>query len=207
MKENLTEIVFILDRSGSMQHLTKDTIGGYNSFIENQKKEEGEAIVTTVLFDDKYELLHNGTNLDVVPELTEKEYSARGMTALLDAIGKTINDVGDRLNKADEDSKPSKIIFVITTDGQENSSKEFNRQQIKDMITHQTDKYNWQFIFLGANIDAVSEASSLGINPMFASNYTANSVGTDALYTTLSKTVSNYRSVGEINNNWNVDIK
>lgn len=207
MKTNLTEIVFILDRSGSMRFLTKDTIGGFNSFIENQKKEEGEALVTTILFDDKYEILHNGINIENITPLTGKEYSARGMTALLDAVGKSINDVGDRLNRTEESERPSKVIFVITTDGQENSSKEFNREQIKEMITRQTDKYNWQFMFLGANIDAVGEAASLGINPVFASNYVASPVGTDSLYATLSKTVSNYRSVGSVDCNWNVDLK
>jgi len=136
MKENLTEMVFILDRSGSMSNLTKDTIGGFNTMIENQKKEDGDAVLTTVLFDDMYELLHDGVNIQDVKELTNKEYYARGMTALLDAIGKTINTVGERLSKTKEEDRPSKIIFVITTDGQENSSKEFTQKQIKEMIEH-----------------------------------------------------------------------
>ena len=202
MKENLTEMVFILDRSGSMSNLTKDTIGGFNTMIENQKKEDGDAVLTTVLFDDMYELLHDGINIQDVKELTNKEYYARGMTALLDAIGKTINTVGERLNKTKEEDRPSKIIFVITTDGQENSSKEFTQKQIKEMIEHQTNTYNWQFMFLGANIDAVSTAQSFGISGQFASNYTANSRGTDALYTTLSKSVSSYRSVGVVDSDW-----
>jgi len=202
MKENLTEMVFILDRSGSMSNLTKDTIGGFNTMIENQKKEDGEAVLTTVLFDDMYELLHDGVNIQDVKELTNKEYYARGMTALLDAIGKTINTVGERLNKTKEEDRPSKIIFVITTDGQENSSKEFTQKQIKEMIEHQTNTYNWQFMFLGANIDTVSTAQSFGISGQFASNYTANSRGTDALYTTLSKSVSSYRSVGVVDSDW-----
>jgi len=202
MKENLTEMVFILDRSGSMSNLTKDTIGGFNTMIENQKKEDGEAVLTTVLFDDMYELLHDGVNIQDVKELTNKEYYARGMTALLDAIGKTINSVGERLSKTKEEDRPSKIIFVITTDGQENSSKEFTQKQIKEMIEHQTNTYNWQFMFLGANIDTVSTAQSFGISGQFASNYTANSRGTDALYTTLSKSVSSYRSVGVVDSDW-----
>ena len=136
MKNNLTEIVFILDRSGSMSRLVEDTIGGFNSFIETQKKEVGEAVLTTILFDDQYEILHNGVDIKNVKPMTTKEYSARGMTALLDAIGKTINNVGDRLNKTDDKDKPSKVIFVITTDGQENSSKEFTQKQIKEMIEH-----------------------------------------------------------------------
>jgi len=207
MKNNLTEIVFILDRSGSMGHLVEDTIGGFNSFIETQKQEDGEALLTTILFDDKYEILHNGVNIKDVKPMTTKEYSARGMTALLDAIGKTINTVGDRLNKLDDDKKPSKVIFVITTDGQENQSKEFKQAQIKEMIEHQTNKYNWQFLFLGANIDAVGTAQSFGISGQFASNYTASSVGTDSLYTSLSRSIASYRSVGVMENDWNKDVK
>lgn len=207
MKDNLTEIIFILDRSGSMSFLTDDTIGGYNAFIENQKKVDGEALVTTILFDDRYEVLHNGVDIKTVKTLTREDYYARGMTALLDAIGKTINNVGDRLNKTAEENKPSKVIMVITTDGAENASQEFTRQQIKEMITHQTDVYNWQFMFLGANIDAVSEAQSIGIKGQFASTYTANAVGTDSLYTTMSNTVSTYRSAGKINEDWKEDIK
>jgi len=207
MKNNLTEIVFILDRSGSMSHLVEDTIGGFNSFIETQKQEDGEALLTTILFDDKYEILHNGVDIKEVNPMTTKEYSARGMTALLDAIGKTINTVGDRLSKTEEDSKPSKVIFVITTDGQENQSREFTQKQIREMIEHQTNKYNWQFLFLGANIDAVGTAQSFGISGQFASNYTASSVGTDSLYSSLSKSVASYRSVGEMSADWNKDVK
>ena len=207
MKNNLTEIVFILDRSGSMARLVEDTIGGFNSFIETQKQEDGEALLTTILFDDKYEILHNGVDIKTVKPMTTKEYSARGMTALLDAIGKTINTVGDRLNKTKEDDKPSKVIFVITTDGQENMSKEFNQAQIKAMIEHQINTYNWQFLFLGANIDAVGTAQSFGISGQFASNYTANSVGTDSLYSSLSKSVASYRSAGIMDSDWNKDVK
>jgi uncharacterized protein YegL len=207
MKENLTEIVFILDRSGSMSNLVTDTIGGYNSFIDTQKQEDGEAVLTTILFDDQYEILHNGVDIKTVKPLTSKEYSARGMTALLDAIGKTINTVGDRLNKTNEDDKPSKIIFVITTDGQENSSKEFTQAKIKEMIEHQTNNYSWQFLFLGANIDAISTAQNFGISSNFASNYTANSIGTQSIYSSLSKSVADYRSVGVVCDNWNDEIK
>jgi len=207
MNNNLTEIVFILDRSGSMGHLVNDTIGGFNSFIEKQKQEEGDAILTTILFDDQYEILHNGVDIKKVKPLTTKEYSARGMTALLDAIGKTINTVGERLNNLPEVYRPSKIIFVITTDGEENSSKEFTQKQIKEMIESQTKERDWQFLFLGANIDAVNTAQSFGINGQFASNYTASSVGTDSLYTSLSRGISNYRGKGIMESNWNADIK
>lgn len=207
MKDSLTEIVFILDRSGSMSRLTNDTIGGYNAFIEQQKKEPGEAMLTTVLFDDKYELLHDGVVLKDVKPLTDKEYFARGTTALMDAVGRTINDVGNRLSKLDEAERPGKVVVVITTDGMENASKEFSKKQIKDMITHQTEKYNWQFMFLGANIDAASEAESIGIPIAFAANFTASKVGTDALYKTMSKTVTGYRSTGEVSDSWAGDLK
>jgi uncharacterized protein YegL len=207
MKDNLTEIVFILDRSGSMRNLTNDTIGGFNAFIDQQKKEPGEAVLTTVLFDDQYEILHNGVNLKDVKELTGKEYFARGCTALLDAIGKTINTVGEQLNKTNEENKPSKVIFVITTDGFENASKEFTQPQIKEMIEHQTNKYNWQFMFLGANIDAVATASSYGISGQFASNYTASSIGTDSLYRSVSKSVASYRTEGKIDADWKDELK
>lgn len=207
MRENLTEIVFILDRSGSMGHLTNDTIGGFNSFIEQQKQEEGEAILTTVLFDDQYDVLHDGVDLNEIQQLTNKEYYARGMTALLDAIGKTINTVHSRLENTDEKYRPSKVIFVITTDGEENCSKEFTREQIKKLVEKQTKEHDWQFLFLGANIDAISTAQSFGISGQFAANYTASSVGTDSLYATLSKSVSNFRGMGEIQENWNSEIK
>ena len=149
MKKNLTELVFIIDRSGSMYNLVNDTIGGYNSMIENQKKEQGDAYVTTVLFDDNYELLHDHINLKEIKPITDKEYYTRGSTALLDAVGKTINSIGVRLNNTPEDERPDKVIFVITTDGYENASRKFTKTQIKDMIEHQQNKYSWTFIFLG----------------------------------------------------------
>lgn len=207
MKKDLTEIIFILDRSGSMGYLTEDTIGGYNTYIENQKKEKGEALVTTVLFDNEYEILHNGVNIKDIKPLTNKEYFARGMTALLDAVGMTVTSVGERLNKTPEEERPEKVIMIITTDGQENASKEYTRDRIKEMIEEQTNKYNWQFIFLGANIDAVSEAESIGIKAEFASNYGANSEGTKSVYATMDCLTSAYRSTGKIEDNWANNIK
>lgn len=195
MRKNLTEMVFILDRSGSMQSLTSDTIGGFNSMIENQKNEEGEAYVTTVLFDDQYEVLHDHANIQKIEPITNKEYYARGTTALLDAIGKTINSIGNRLSGTPEDERPDKVIFVITTDGFENASKEFDKKTVKEMIEHQQDKYSWTFMFLGANMDAVGEAASLGINTDFAKTYTANSIGTQSVYTSMAKAMSCARSV------------
>lgn len=206
MRENLTEIVFILDRSGSMSNLTDDTIGGYNSFIQKQKETDGEAVLTTVLFDDKYEVLHDRIDIRDVQPMTRDEYFARGMTAMLDAIGKTINDIGDKLRNTEDSDRPSKVIFVITTDGMENASKEFNRQQVKDMITHQSDKYSWEFIFLGANIDSVAEAENIGIQGTSSCNYVASSDGLNTMYCTVAKTVSNYRSTGTIAPDWAYDL-
>lgn len=194
MKKNLTEMVFILDRSGSMQNLTSDTIGGFNSMIESQKGEEGNAFVTTILFDDNYEVLHDHIDIQDIQPITNKEYYARGCTALLDAVGKTINSIGSRLSATPEDERPDKVIFVITTDGMENSSREFTKKIVKEMIEHQQDKYSWTFMFLGANIDAVGEAASLGINTDFAKTYTASSIGTQSVYTSMTKAMSCARS-------------
>lgn len=209
MNNNLTEVVFILDRSGSMQSLVPDTIGGFNAFVKQQKKESGEAKLTTVLFDDKYEMLHDQLNIHEVPELTTREYTARGMTAMLDAIGRTINSVGERLARTDENDRPGKVVFVITTDGQENASKEFSKAQIKEMIEHQQHEYNWKFLFLGANIDSVSEAGSLGIDRNFAVNYSASSIGTQSLYTAVSRGVSSVRncSTGDVSLDWAKDVE
>ena len=195
MKKNLTEMVFILDRSGSMCSLTSDTIGGFNSMIESQKNEEGEAYVTTVLFDDEYEVLHDHINIQDIKPITNTEYFARGMTALLDAVGKTINSVGSRLSNTPEDERPDKVIFVITTDGLENASKEFEKNTVKEMIEHQQNKYSWTFIFLGANMDAVGEAASLGINKSYSHTYTASAQGTSSVYTSLDATMSCLRGI------------
>lgn len=198
MNQNLTEIVFILDRSGSMGKLTSDTIGGYNSFIQQQKEEVGEARLTTVLFDNEYEILHDSINIKSVSNMTNKEYYARGTTAMLDAIGKTINNIGAKLNKMNENDRPANVIFVITTDGYENASVEFKKHQIKEMIEHQQSNYNWKFIFLGANIDSVKEGDSLGIAGGMSANYSGNSIGTQCLYSTMSKATSSLRNSGDI---------
>jgi len=180
MNQNLTEIVFILDRSGSMGGLENDTIGGFNGFVKKQA-EAGQTILTTVLFDDRYEILHNGVDAKHVT-LTDREYFTRGSTALLDAMGKTINDVGKRLNETAEEARPGKVIFVITTDGLENSSREFNYDEVKRMITHQTEKYGWEFVFMGANIDVAKEGDKLGISADRSFAFASTTKGIRAMY-------------------------
>lgn len=195
MKQGLTEMIFILDKSGSMDHLTEDTIGGFNSMIKQQKQEEGEAYVTTVLFSSYHTTLHNHVNINDIQPITEKDYYAMGTTALLDAVGDTIHSVGKRLSETPEEERPEKVIFVITTDGMENASQEFTKSQVKEMIEHQQEKYSWTFMFLGANIDAVSEGSSLGIKPQFSKTYTASAQGTSSVYTAVANTMSCLRNV------------
>ncbi|MEH7332333.1 vWA domain-containing protein [Neobacillus drentensis] len=192
MNKNLTEIIFLLDRSGSMSGLESDTMGGFNAFIEKQRKLAGETIVTTVLFDDQYEILWNGIDAQKA-RLTDKEYYVRGCTALLDAVGKTILDVGYRLSNTSEDKRPGKVIFVITTDGMENASREYTYKKVKELIQHQQEKYNWEFIFLGANIDAEKEADSLGIDMENAYSFEASEKGVEVMYDVVSKAVSEMR--------------
>jgi len=180
MKQNLTEIVFILDRSGSMGGLENDTIGGFNGFVKKQA-EAGQTSLTTVLFDDKYEILHNGVDAGNVT-LTDHEYFTRGSTALLDAVGKTINDVGKRLNGTAEEARPGKVIFVITTDGFENASREFSYDEVKKMISHQTEKYGWEFVFMAANIDVAKEGDKLGISADRSFAFSSTTRGISAMY-------------------------
>ena len=192
MKDSLTEIIFLLDRSGSMGGLESDTIGGFNSFVR-QQAEIGETLITTVLFDDQYELLHNGLNAAEVA-LTGKEYFVRGRTALLDAVGKTILDVGKRLADTDESARPGKIIFIITTDGKENSSREFNYDKVKEMITHQKEKYGWEFIFMGANIDVAAESSRLNIDLGSTMSYQSTGAGTAKMFGAVTDMSAKLRS-------------
>ena len=163
MKKNLTELVFILDRSGSMAGLEKDTIGGFNAMIEKQRGEPGEALISTVLFDNETEVIHDRVPLDRVPALTEKEYFVRGCTALLDAVGGAIHHIGNVHKYAREEDRPEKTLFVITTDGMENASHFYNYEQVRAMIERQRETYGWEFLFLGANIDAAREAARFGI--------------------------------------------
>lgn len=191
MDKNLTEIIFLLDRSGSMAGLESDTIGGFNSFIQKQCS-LGRTHLTTILFDDKYEILHNGIDAGNVT-LTDKEYYTRGTTALLDAIGKTIIDVGYRLSHLIEEVHPCKVIFVITTDGLENSSKEFTYDKVKQMISRQQEVCNWEFIFMGANIDIAEESHKLGINPSMAFKYNSSVEGTKKMYDMVGNMVCELR--------------
>ncbi|WP_191566336.1 vWA domain-containing protein [Metabacillus idriensis] len=189
MNKNLTEIIFLLDRSGSMAGLESDAVGGFNTFIKKQCELEGEVILTAVLFDDHYEVLWNGMDASKV-RLTEREYYVRGCTAMLDAVGKTILDVGYRLSKTEEAQRPGNVIFVITTDGMENASRYFSYEKVKDLIKHQQEKYNWEFIFMGANIDAAHEADSLGIQVENAYKFDASDTGVESMYDTVCHAVS-----------------
>ena len=193
MRENLTELVFILDRSGSMGGLESDTIGGFNSLIKKQQKEEGEAIVSTVLFDDVSEVLHDRKSIGDIEQLTEDDYYVRGCTALLDAVGGAIHHIGNVQKYAREEDRPAKTLFVITTDGLENASKEYSFKDVKRMIERQKEKYNWEFLFLGANIDAIEVAGSMGIDRDRAANYHSDSVGTALNYMVLEEAVSKIR--------------
>ena len=194
MKKGLTEIVFILDRSGSMSGLEADTIGGFNSLITKQKKEEGEAIVSTVLFDDECQVLHDRKKLEQIEPLTDKDYYVRGCTALLDAVGGAIHHIGNVHKYAREEDRPEKTLFIITTDGQENSSHRYTYEKVKHMVERQKEKFGWEFLFLGANIDAAAEAERFGIRRDRAVNYHADHKGTAVNYKALSQAVSCVRN-------------
>ncbi|MCR4619050.1 MAG: hypothetical protein K5669_12795 [Lachnospiraceae bacterium] len=190
MRENLTEIVFILDRSGSMRGLEADTIGGFNSMLEKQQKEEGEAIVSTVLFDDKCDVIHDRVAIGDIKELTDKDYFVRGCTALLDAVGGAIHHIGNVHKYAREEDRPAKTLFIITTDGLENASRNYSFADVKQMIERRKEKYNWEFLFLGANIDAIEVAGNMGISKDRAANYNCDSEGTALNFEALDEAVS-----------------
>jgi uncharacterized protein YegL len=206
MKKDLVELVFILDRSGSMLGLEKDTIGGFNSMLEQQNQTPGEAIVSTVLFDNAFEVLHNRKQLNEIKPMTSKEYFVRGSTALMDAIGRSIVKMASIYKKLKDDEKPEKTVFVITTDGMENASIEFSRSQIKEMIEYQKEKFNWEFIFLGANIDAISTARDFGIHGDRVANYVSDKVGTELNYRVISETISELRANKAIKTDWKSEI-
>ncbi|SMP70852.1 vWA domain-containing protein [Anoxynatronum buryatiense] len=202
MKTALTELVFILDRSGSMSGLEQDTIGGYNNLLERQKQEPGEALVTTVLFDDRVEVLHDRLHLQEILPMTAETYYVRGTTALLDAVGTTINKVVEQTRQTPKEQQPQNTLFVITTDGMENASREFEYEQVRRMIEHQKEHYNWEFLFLGANIDAVAAAKHFGICEEKAVNYHADIRGTQLNYLVVGEAVSSLRANNRIDKNW-----
>lgn len=202
MKSNRTELVFILDRSGSMQGLEQDTIGGYNALLQKQKEKTGETIVTTVLFDDEYELLHDRSNIKGIAPLNGEQYYVRGCTALLDAIGKTINKIGNAHKHTAPAYRPGKVIVAITTDGLENASCEFSASDVRAMVERQQTKYGWEFLFLGANIDAIAAAKEIGIKESRAANYYADSTGTKVQYEYFNDIVSCLRENKEPAANW-----
>lgn len=198
----LTELVFILDRSGSMCGLEADTIGGFNSMIEKQKKEAGDVYVSTVLFDHETEVVHDRLPLERVEKMTDKEYYVRGCTALLDAVGDAIRHIGNIHKYARREDVPDNTMFVIITDGMENASYKYDREQVKNMIERQKNKYGWEFIFLGANIDAVETAGGIGIAPEMAVNYNCDSQGTQLNYEVISDAVYAMRDCGSVSSGW-----
>lgn len=207
MKKGLTELVFILDKSGSMSGLETDTIGGYNSMLEKQRSVEGECYITTVLFDNKYELLHDRIDIRGVSPITEKEYFVGGSTALLDAIGRTIDKIGNAQRRTGEDYRAEKVLFVIITDGQENSSREYSIEKVRAQIEHQKARYGWEFIFLGANIDAVETAGRIGISAERAQNYHADSRGVELNFCAMNDAITALRECNMIPKDWKDKIQ
>ena len=202
MRKNLTEIVFILDRSGSMSGLEADTIGGFNSMIEKQKKENGEALISTVLFDNVSEVIHDRVPVQKVEPMTDSDYSVRGCTALLDAIGGAIHHIGNVHKYARSEDVPEHTLFVITTDGMENASRRYDSDKVKKMIERQKEKYGWEFLFLGANIDAAKEAARFGIDADRAVNYKCDEEGTALNYEVISAAVCSVRSAQPLSADW-----
>ena len=206
MKNNITELVFILDRSGSMSGLESDTIGGFNAMIEKQKKQDGECYVSTVLFDNVSEVLHDRARLSEIKPMTENDYTVRGCTALIDAIGGAIHHIGNVHKYARPEDVPEHTMFIITTDGMENASRRYSSEQVKAMIKRQKEKYGWEFLFIGANIDAVETAARYGIDEDRAVNYRADKKGTHILYKSVSQVVGNVRANKNIDENWSDEI-
>lgn len=205
-KNNITELVFILDRSGSMSGLESDTIGGFNSLIEKQKKQDGKCFVSTVLFDHETDVIHDRLELENIKPLTENEYFTRGCTALLDALGGAIHHIGNIHKYARREDVPEHTMFVIMTDGYENASRRYSSDKVKAMIERQKNKYGWEFLFIGANIDAVETAERYGISEDRAVNYHADSQGTAVVYDAVEQTVANFRACAPINTDWSKNI-
>ena len=210
MKKGLTELVFILDRSGSMGGLESDTIGGFNGMIKKQREQEGEANVTTVLFDDKYELLHDRFPIEAVRPMTDRDYYVRGCTALLDAVGKTIDKMVNIQKHLPEEMRAEKVIFVITTDGLENASREYSTSRIRQMIEREKKEYGWEFLFLGANMDAVKEAEKFGVASSRAVRFHNDSQGIATNYEVVGNTLSCMRraaNMADVDGSWKERIE
>lgn len=206
MKNNMTELVFILDRSGSMAGLESDTVGGFNSMIEKQKQQDGDCFVSTVLFDAESEVVHDRVKLASIPNMTDKDYTVRGCTALIDAIGGAIHHIGNIHKYARPEDVPEHTMFIITTDGQENASHRYTSEQVKKLIERQKEKYGWEFLFLGANIDAVETASRYGIGADRAVNYHCDRKGTQLNYEVMSETICAFRESRPITADWKEKI-
>ncbi len=206
MKNNITELVFILDRSGSMAGLESDTIGGFNAMIEKQKKQDGECYVSTVLFDNETEVIHDRVKLCDIRPMTDSDYNVRGCTALIDAIGGAIHHIGNIHKYARPEDVPENTMFVITTDGMENASHKYTSDKVKAMIERQKEKYGWEFLFIGANIDAVETAARYGISKDKAVNYNADSKGTNIVYEAVSQAVCCARACGSVDKSWSEKI-
>lgn len=205
-RNNITELVFIIDRSGSMSGLERDTIGGFNAMIEKQKREEGVCLVSTVLFDNETEVLHDRVKLSDIRPMTDKDYYVRGCTALLDAVGGAIHHIGNVHKYIRKEDVPSHTMFIITTDGMENASRRYSPERVKEMITRQKEKYGWEFLFIGANIDAEETASRYGINKNRAVNYHADSRGTEILYNSVSDAVRSVRASAPVSDSWKDEL-
>ncbi len=203
----MIELVFILDKSGSMEGLEKDTIGGFNSMIQRQKKEAGEAYVSTILFNEESKVIHDRVSIKDLPKLTEEEYYVEGCTALLDAVGGAIKHIGNIHKYARKEDVPDKTLFVITTDGMENASRRYSYREVKRLITNQREKYGWEFIFLGANIDAEGEGEKFGIKREMAVNYHSDEKGTELNYRVIGDAISYVRrNKGRVDKHWKDEI-
>lgn len=202
LNRHLTELVFILDRSGSMRGLEQDTIGGFNAMLDRQREAEGQALVSTVLFDSGTEVIHDRVDVRKVEPMTEKQYAVRGCTALLDAVGGAIHHIGNVHKYAREEDRPARTLFVITTDGMENASRRYDAGRVREMIRRQTEQYGWEFLFLGANIDAVQTAGRFGIDADRAANYHSDSLGTALNYDVLGDAIHAVRGGKPLDSNW-----
>lgn len=207
MKQGLVELVFILDKSGSMSGLESDTIGGYNSMLARQKQVEGECVVTTVLFDHGYELLHDRIDVKAVQAITEDDYQVGGSTALLDAMGRTINKIATAQKNTSEEYRAEKVMCVIITDGEENSSREFSLEKVKQLVEQHKEKANWEFVFLGANMDAIQTAGYFGISADRAQSFHADKEGVALNFAVMSESVAEFRRSGKVADNWKERIE